>query len=243
MSEIIIPSNSDSKKTPKSASFKFDIYLLGGVIGGLIVILVGIVVLVFFCNPYNTKPIFIEHDKALIYESKELVTNYDVKISSEMQMLFEKLKEQRVILTPHEYTSQLGSYYNSLIAVLVGLFVIFSLVSFFSMKGIAKNEVKEAQLELDKKSAEIDQVIKEEIKKILDEMLRDSKLMQEKLDKSITGLINDALEDTKNNFPTNETFENLQETVELLRNEHETLLEMFTEIIDGENVKSEIVNI
>lgn len=240
---MIPPNNSDEEKTLTNASFKFDIYLLGGIIGGLIVILVGVVVLVFFCNPYNTKPIFIEHDEALIYESKELVTNYDLKISSEMQMLFEKLKKQKVILTPHEYTSQLGSYYNSLIAVLVGLFVIFSLVSFFSMKGIAKNEVKEAQLELDKKSAEIDQVIKEEVKKVLDEMLRDSKLMQEKLDKSIAGLVSDALEDAKTSFPSIETITSLQQAVVNLDKEQETMLEILMENIDDQNNKLKVVDL
>ena len=85
--------------------------------------------------------------------------------------------------------------------------------------------------------------IKEEVKKVLDEMLRDSKLMQEKLDKSIAGLVSDALEDAKTSFPSIETITSLQQAVVNLDKEQETMLEILMENIDDQNNKLKVVDL
>lgn len=175
--------------------------------------------------------------------SDTIMPKSEKQVSIEQQMLFNKLKEQKIILTPNEYTSQLGTYYNSLIAVLIGLFVVFSLVSFFSIKGFAKNEIKEAQLELDQKSAEINQIIKNEVKLVLDEMLRDSKLMHDKLDKSITGIVDDALNTTKSSFPSVELFAELKDEVKLVKQEQETQLDIILEYISDQEHRLKTVKL
>lgn len=217
--------------------------LISGLVGGIIVTLVGFVIIVWIYNPYEVKPTFIEHNQSLILSSDSLITKSEIQMSLEEQMLFNKLKEQKVILTPHEYTSQLGTYYNSLIAVLISLFVIFSLVSFFSIKGFAKNEIEEAQLELDRKSANINQIVKNEVKTVLDEMLRDSKLMHDKLDKSMKGIIDDALNTTKSSFPTVELFTELKDEVKSVKQEQDTQLDILLEYMEDQENRFKTVKL
>lgn len=217
--------------------------LISGFVGGIIVTLIGFVIIVWVYNPYEIKPLFIEHNQSLIYNPDSLTTNGYTDAITDKQILFNELKEQKIILTPHEYTSQLGTYYNSLIAVLISLFVIFSLVSFFSIKGSAKNEIKEAQLELDRKSAEINQIIKNEVKIVLDEMLRDSKLMHDKLDKSMAGIIDDALNTAKSSFPSVELFAELKDEVRLVKQEQETQLDIMLECMSDQENRFKIVKL
>lgn len=232
-----------TNKPKKDKSLDFQQCLVSGLVGGIIVALIGFVVIVWVYNPYEIKPCFIEHDQSLIMNSDTIVPKSEKQVSIEQQILFNKLKEQKVILTPNEYTSQLGTYYNSLIAVLIGLFVVFSLVSFFSIKGFAKNEIKESQLELDQKSAEINQIIKNEVKLVLDEMLRDSKLMHDKLDKSITGIVDDALNTTKSSFPSVELFAELKDEVKLVKQEQETQLDIILEYISDQEHRLKTVKL
>lgn len=217
--------------------------LISGLVGGIIVTLIGFVIIVWIYNPYEIKPTFIEHDQSLILSTDSLITRSEIQISIQEQMLFNKLKEQKVILTPHEYTSQLGTYYNSLIAVLISLFVIFSLVSFFSIKGSAKNDIKEAQLELDRKSTEINQIVKNEVKTVLDEMLRDSKLMHDKLDKSMKGIVDDALNTAKSSFPSVELFSELKDEVKSVKQEQETQLDIVLEYMSDQENRFKIVKL
>lgn len=232
-----------TNKPKKDKSIDFQQCLVSGLVGGIIVALIGFVVIVGVYNPYEIKSCFIEHDQSLIMNSDTIMPKSEKQVSIEQQMLFNKLKEQKIILTPNEYTSQLGTYYNSLIAVLIGLFVVFSLVSFFSIKGFAKNEIKEAQLELDQKSAEINQIIKNEVKLVLDEMLRDSKLMHDKLDKSITGIVDDALNTTKSSFPSVELFAELKDEVKLVKQEQETQLDIILEYISDQEHRLKTVKL
>ncbi len=232
-----------TNKPKKDKSLDFQQCLVSGLVGGIIVALIGFVVIVWVYNPYEIKPCFIEHDQSLIMNSDTIVPKSEKQVSIEQQILFNKLKEQKVILTPNDYTSQLGTYYNSLIAVLIGLFVVFSLVSFFSIKGFAKNEIKESQLELDQKSAEINQIIKNEVKLVLDEMLRDSKLMHDKLDKSITGIVDDALNTTKSSFPSVELFAELKDEVKLVKQEQETQLDIILEYISDQEHRLKTVKL
>lgn len=232
-----------TNKPKKDKSIDFQQCLVSGLVGGIIVALIGFVVIVGVYNPYEIKSCFIEHDQSLIMNSDTIMPKSEKQVSIEQQMLFNKLKEQKIILTPNEYTSQLGTYYNSLIAVLIGLFVVFSLVSFFSIKGFAKNEIKEAQLELDQKSAEINQIIKNEVKLVLDEMLRDSKLMHDKLDKYITGIVDDALNTTKSSFPSVELFAELKDEVKLVKQEQETQLDIILEYISDQEHRLKTVKL
>lgn len=232
-----------ANKPKKDRLLDFQQCLISGLVGGIIVALIGFVVIVWVYNPYEIKSCFIEHDQSLIISSDTITSKSEKQISIEQQKFFNKLKEQKVILTPNEYTSQLGTYYNSLIAVLIGLFVVFSLVSFFSIRGFAKNEIKEAQLELEQKSAEINQIIKNEVKLVLDEMLRDSKLMHDKLDKSITGIVDDALNTTKLSFPSVELFAELKDEVKSVKQEQETQLDIMLEYMSDQENRSKTVKL
>lgn len=210
--------------------------ILAGVIGGTIVLLVGFVILAFN-NPYANKPFFIKYEKELIYEGNHL----NIATSYNAHTIIEELRKQKVLLTPNEFTSNLGTYYNTLISILLCLFTFFSLISYFTVKNTAKNEVKEALLEIEKKSNELDHIIKQEVHTILDEMLRDSKMMQDKLDQSITGLINDALGETIDAIPALEKYNDLIKDIVSLKSEQETQLELINELVNDNNIKDQKV--
>ncbi len=204
----------------KSICFKSAFY--GGLLGAILIVIIGFVIFTFMSNPFEEKPILLEYD-VTSFELKEGVTKNDSIRRLELIDLFSELKSKNIILTPQEYTSQLGNYYSTLIAVLIGLFVAFTLFSVFSIRGLAKNEAIQAQLELDKREEKINAKVITYIKGSLKELLADSVSMQNIINTTITGKAEDIVKAEMR------TLQELQETVSSLAGDIETMFEIINE--------------
>ncbi|MEC4094017.1 hypothetical protein, partial [Myroides odoratimimus] len=81
------------------------------------------------------------------------------------------------------------------------------------------------------------------VNEVLDEMLRDSKLMHDKLDQSIKGLITDALDESIASVPSIDSYNKLVEDISSLKKEQDTYLELLEEAINDRKISHEKVTI
>jgi large-conductance mechanosensitive channel len=158
-------------------------YILSGFIGALILILVLFAITVWL-KPFNYQEVYIVNPKIVISDSLKT----DSQTCSQIAVL-QDLESKGVLLTPQEYTSHIVDYYNTLIGFLIGLFVLFSFVSFFSIKNTAQKDIEEAKT----KMKEDFEKAKETTKKELIDDLKDSQSFISSLIEKIIGHIEDDL--------------------------------------------------
>ena len=162
---------------------------LSGTIGGLIVILFLVAASVFF-EPFNYKSILLVNPEKVLTNNDSI--RQDSIICSRIEILRD-LENKGILLTPGEYTSHISSYYSTLVAFLIGLFVLFTIGSIFSIKITSKKEIEEIREELDKKENIIKDNLKKDIRESLSELLRDSISFKESVISAIYGRIEDDL--------------------------------------------------
>ena len=96
--------------------------IISSILSAIIVILVAIVIITFIA-PINYAPIY------LLNPEQALSIQDSLAIDSIRCLHVEALKDlesKGVLLNPDEYTSHIAEYYNTLIAFLLGLFVLFN---------------------------------------------------------------------------------------------------------------------
>ncbi len=111
-------------KTTKNIAF------LSGVLGGVVVIAL-IVIILLFSNSFNYKSVYIVNPES----------GKDSLCLSEMKVLH-SLETRGLLTTPDQYANNIASYYNTFVAFLTILFVVFSFVSYFSIKNVSKKEIE-----------------------------------------------------------------------------------------------------
>lgn len=112
---------------------------LSGIIGGFLVvgILFGII---FFTYPFNHHYSIYKNNTYLINSSK---TDSLIKYS-EKAKLIKELESDHIILTPQEYTSNILSYYNTFLTILIAMLVVFSVVSYIHLRFLSEKEIIDA---------------------------------------------------------------------------------------------------
>lgn len=102
--------------------------------------------------------------------------------------VIKELETKGVLLTPDEYTNHVVSFYNFLIACVIGSLIIFSFLGYFSMKSKLKEQIQEA----------------------LEDMLRDSKKFESTILDNVYGRVTE-------DFINVEDFENLKKDIQKMK--------------------------
>jgi len=157
--------------------------ILAGMIGALFIALVLIWITVWL-KPFNYQAVYIANPKAVIADS----VNTETLTCNQISVL-KDLENKGILLTPQEYTSNISSYYSTLVAFLIGLFILFSFVSFFSIRNNAQKDIEEIRTKLKESFDEA----KEKIEKELANDLIKSKPFNESIINDILGRIEDDL--------------------------------------------------
>jgi hypothetical protein len=155
---------------------------VGGLFGGVVLWIVLLVLFLFYYK-HNLviHPVHIANIEAVDRSTSIEAVNAKIKAIN-------KLKEQGVLLTPHEYTNNVVNYYNMIITCLVTLLAIFSLVTFFHLKFLTEDEVKKQVTDLLRKSPEVRNLILEDMKGRIDETLLDVTARMETLEDEVKSL-------------------------------------------------------
>ena len=87
-------------------------------------------------NPFDYKAVVIVQQEQLNANSGPILTMPEAT-------LLKSLREKGVLLTPSEYTNNIVSYYNTLIAFLSVFFVVFTIFGYYVVRNQSKKEVRD----------------------------------------------------------------------------------------------------
>ena len=126
-----------------------------GFLGGITIISI-ICCILFYGKGYNHVPVMLVNH------------TIDSTVCSKIEVIHE-LEKKGIIITPQEYTNNISSFYNTIITVLVALFIIFSLVTYIHLKYVAEEQIQERLKKLLTTSFEVREVIQNTISGFVDE--------------------------------------------------------------------------
>jgi hypothetical protein len=150
--------------------------ILSGIIGAAILLFV-VFAITAWLKPFNYQAVYIVNPETVIADSLQT----DILTCNQIAVL-KDLEKKGVLLTPQEYTSHISSYYSTLVAFLIGLFVLFTIGSIYGVRITSRREMEEAKDE-----------IRKELKKSLADELKDSKAFYENIVSDILGRIEDDI--------------------------------------------------
>lgn len=164
-------------------------YIISGVVGAAVIIL-GIVVITSFVTPINYAPIYLLNpEKALTYNDSLVIDSVKcVHIE-----VLRDLESKGVLLNPSEYTSHITDYYNSLIAILLGLFAIFTFGTIYSIKSASKKEIDDIKTDIENHKVRTNAELKQNIVGALSELMRDSISFKDTCINALYGRIEDEI--------------------------------------------------
>lgn len=187
-------------------------HFLSGVIGAVSVILIGLVIFTWIA-PIDMAPVYMLNPEVAIDSIQSMQID---SLRCEHLQALSDLESKGVLLNPAEYTSHISSFYNSLIAVLVGMFVIFSIGSVYVMKTTSKREIEDLKQEVKNETRKL-------ILEQLNNLLNDSIAFQETAVTALYGRIEDDI-------VTSDQMEAVESTIEKLQNDIQLLYDSFNEI-------------
>ena len=159
----------------------------------------------------TTKTLVVTEDlKTAIVESKQVDT---LAINA---AFLQKMREKGELLSSDEFASRITDYYNTLVAVLTALFVLFTLVTYITFKSKFEGKFEDKARELEDKQ-------RQKIVNELRSMLSDSKKIDEVIQTAIGGRIDD-------NIATHEEIDDLSDIVEINGKNIATLMKMAGEL-------------
>lgn len=196
-------------------------YIWSGVIGGLIVCFIGFMVFAIY-SPINSAPIYMLNTNCITDSVQHQML--DSLKCMHMETLID-LEEKGLLLNPAEYSSHISSYYNGLIAFLIGIFVFFTISGIFAIRLTSKREFEELKQELT--SATQDHIVAQ-----LQRMISDSRSFQETTITALTGRIEDKIVTPDKLDEVENSLEEVMNKLTALEENMRTLYEYYNDIED-----------
>lgn len=109
--------------------------VIGGIVGTIFIIVVAVAIIIWW-KPFDYKAVMIVQQEQLLSKDTPALT------ISEAELL-QSMRVKGVVLTPAEYTNNIVSYYNTLIAFLSVFFVVFTTFSYYVVRNQSKKEVRD----------------------------------------------------------------------------------------------------
>lgn len=188
-----------------------------GVLGGLGVCLIVILILCW-CAPVEIGSVHILKMPTSSGNPEEVSMTLDSLKVQHVEALRD-LEDKGLLLTPSDYTSHISSFYSTLVAVLVGIFVLFSFLSFFIIRENSNRQVKEIKDNLDEE-------ISTKILAILTGKVRDSKEFHELIHAGVESYV-------KGSVAKQEDVEAIQNMMEAHNNSLAELFSLYMDLEDG----------
>lgn len=157
-----------------------------------------------WAKPYNTakdsfKAIIgktCDTTKTLVVTEKvetALVESKQVDTLAINAVFLQKMREKGELLSTDEFASRITDYYNTLVAVLTAMFVLFTVVTYITIKSQFEGKFEEKAKELETKQRELEDKQRQKIIDELRSMLSDSKSIDEVIQSAIGGRIDDSI--------------------------------------------------
>ena len=105
----------------------------------------------------------------------------------------QKMRENGELLSSDEFASRITDYYNTLVAVLTALFVLFTIVTYMTIKNKFEEKFEDKTREFEKKARDLEDKQRQKIIDELRSMLNDSKRIDEVLKSAVGGQVEDQI--------------------------------------------------
>lgn len=145
-------------------------------IGVIVTILIMVILFLHGCySPFRGDHTFVA-SPSYVVDGSLYIKKADVKLNSKGQLMWNSksrlhtipktdeirsLYEQGKILTTSEFASNITEYYNTLVSVLVGLFILFSIFGYYTLNDRFKKELEDKEKGLEEK---LIQIVKEKLR-------------------------------------------------------------------------------
>ncbi len=134
--------------------------------------------------------------------------SHQVDTSAINAAFLQKMRENGELLSSDEFASRITDYYNTLVAVLTALFVLFTIVTYMTIRSKFEGKFEEKAKELENKAKDLEDKQRQKIIDELRSMLSDSKHIDEVINSAIGGRIDDKI-------PTKEEVDGLTADMEI----------------------------
>lgn len=205
--------------------------LISGAVGAILIVLIGIIIYVKV-SPINVAPIYMLNTSCVAdsVQSQQLDS-----LRCEHIEVLRDLENKGLLLSPVEYTSHLSSFYNGLIAFLIGIFVIFTIGGIVAVRFISRREIEEVKQEIKNET-------RGHILSQLASMMNDSKSFQETTLNALTGRFEDKIIRQEQFEAVESSIEELKILTANLRENIDSLYENFSDIEDSRAAQENITD-
>lgn len=188
--------------------------LISGTVGAILVLLIGIVIFIII-SPIDVAPVYMLNTSCV---TDSIQSHQLDSLRCEHLETLKDLENKGLLLTPADYTSHISSFYNGLIAFLIGIFVLFTVGGILAVRFTSKREIEEIRQDL--KNDTQNHILMQ-----LQTMMNDSRSFQETTLTSLTGRFEDKI-------VTREQLEEVESSIEDAKREikrHEESIDMLYE--------------
>lgn len=151
----------------------------------------------------TTKTLVLTDNANDIFEESKQVDTLAINAA-----FLQKMRENGELLSADEFASRITDYYNTLVAVLTALFVLFTVVTYMTIRSKFEGKFEDKAKELENKAKDLEDKQRQIIIEELRSMLNDSKQFDEVIKSSIGGRVEDTI-------PTKEDIDGLTSDVEM----------------------------
>ena len=105
----------------------------------------------------------------------------------------QKMRENGELLSSDEFASRITEYYNTLVAVLTALFVLFTIVTYVTIRNKFEAKFEDKAREFEEKARDLEDKQRQKIVDELRSMLNDSKKIDEVIKSAVGGHVEDLI--------------------------------------------------
>lgn len=207
-------------------------HFISGAIGAVAVILVGLIVITWM-SPIDVAPVYMLNPEVALDSIQTMQLD---SLRCEHLEVLRDLESKGVLLSPADYTSHISSFYNGLIAFLIGIFALFTFGGLFAVRFTNKKEIDEIKQDLKNET-------REHIITQLQTMMNDSRAFQETTLNSLTGRFEDRIITQEQLDEVEASIEDVKRDIKKHKESIDMLYEYYNEFEDlrasNENISEE----
>ena len=173
-------------------------YYITGTISSLCTLVVITILFVFFGGFRYRNIVMLNTNQSSQEEVQSYITIPEAELLNQMH-------QKGILMTPSEYTGHLATYYDTLVAFLSILFVLFSVIGYFGIRNISRKEVAQVAKDVLSDSYELKTGLKTMIMGEIDENMvlaedyeTDMQQLQEKLNECVEKVENLSTSSSEN---------------------------------------------
>lgn len=150
----------------------------------------------------TTKTLIVTEEAQNVFATSEQVDTLAINAA-----FLQKMHEKGELLSADEFASRITDYYNTLVAVLTALFVLFTIVTYMTIRSKFDGKFEEKAREYENKARDLEGKQRQKIVDELRSMLCDSKNIDEVIKSAVGGRVEDTV-------PTKEEVDGLTSDME-----------------------------